>query len=104
MTTTRLCSVDDVPSGTAERFVVGQHPLCVVRLGEDWYVIGDICSHAEVSLSEGEVDPATRQIECWKHGSSFSLATGQPDSLPATRPVPTYRVRIDGDDVLVEIP
>jgi 3-phenylpropionate/trans-cinnamate dioxygenase ferredoxin subunit len=99
-----VCSVDDVAPGTAQRFVVGAHPLCVVRIGEDWYAIGDICSHAEVSLSEGEVDPVTRQIECWKHGSSFSLATGQPDSLPATKPVPTYRVRVDGDDVLVEVP
>jgi len=100
---TRVCSVADVAPGTAARFVVGRHPLCVVHLGEDWYVIGDTCSHAEVSLSEGEVDPATKQIECWKHGSSFSLATGHPDSLPATKPVPTYQVRIEGDDVLVEV-
>ncbi len=100
----RLCAVGDVPPGQPMRFDVGTHRICLVRLDDDFYAIGDTCSHAEVSLSEGEVDPATKQIECWKHGSSFSLATGQPDSLPATKPVPTYRVRVDGDDVLVEVP
>ena len=61
----------------------------------------DICSHAEVSLSEGEVDDG--EIECWLHGSRFDLRTGQPTGLPATEPVPVYPVKIDGDDVLVDV-
>ena len=44
-----------------------------------------------------------REIECWKHGSTFSLIDGKPQSLPATKPVPTYEVRVDGDDVMVVI-
>ncbi len=43
------------------------------------------------------------EIECWKHGSCFSLVSGDPNSLPATRPEPVYEVRVDGDDVLVDV-
>lgn len=103
--TERLCTLADLVPGAATRFVVEGQPICVVRFEDDRvYAIGDICSHANVSLSEGEVDPLTRHIECWKHGSSFSLETGQPDTLPATRPVPTYEVVVDGDDVKVVLP
>ena len=100
----RICSVGDVPSGEARQFVLGNLTLAVVRIDDDWYAVGDTCTHQKVSLSEGEVHPATREIECWKHGSCFSLETGAPNSLPATRPVPVYDIRIDDDDVLVVLP
>ena len=99
----RLCSVGDVSDGLTLRFDVGPHRICLVRLGDDFYAIGDTCSHADVSLSEGEVDAETKHIECWKHGSCFSLETGVPDVLPATKPVPVYRVSVEGDDVVVEV-
>jgi 3-phenylpropionate/trans-cinnamate dioxygenase ferredoxin subunit len=72
-------------------------------VADDFYAIGDRCSHADFSLAEGEVYPEEREIECWKHGSTFSLIDGKPQSLPATKPVPTYEVRVDGDDVMVVI-
>ena len=99
----RVCSVADVGAGAAGRFDVAGHRLCVVHLGDDWYVIGDECSHADFSLAEGEVWADECEIECPKHGSTFSLTTGQPQSLPATTPVPVFAVRVDGDDVMVEI-
>ena len=99
----RLCSVDEVQPNGTRRFVIGRHKIALVRIGDDFYAIGDTCSHADYSLSEGEVDPDTCQIECWKHGSSFSLKTGEPDTLPATKPVPTYDVMVEGDDVWVVI-
>ncbi|MGI8758724.1 MAG: non-heme iron oxygenase ferredoxin subunit [Acidimicrobiales bacterium] len=99
----RLCRVNEVDDAGARRFVVGDHKICLVRIGDDVYAIGDTCSHADYSLSEGEVDADTLQIECWKHGSCFSLKTGEPDTLPATKPVPTYEVQIDDDDVYVVI-
>jgi 3-phenylpropionate/trans-cinnamate dioxygenase ferredoxin subunit len=67
----------------------------------DYYAIGDVCSHGQVSLSEGEVDGVT--LECWLHGSTFDLRTGMPTGLPAIRPVPTYPVTYDGEQVLVDI-
>ena len=77
--------------------------VAVVRIGDDVYAIGDTCSHADFSLSEGEVFCDEREIECWKHGSMFSLETGEPRCLPATKPVPVYTVRLEGDDVMVEV-
>ena len=103
MTAQRVCAVADLASGTATKVVVDGRPVCLVRIDDDFYAIGDVCSHADVSLSEGEVDPGDRHIECWKHGSRFSLETGEPDTLPAVRPVPVYSVCVDGDDVLVEV-
>ena len=99
----RLCAIDDMEPGTARRFEVPGHHICLVRIGEDFYAIGDQCSHADFSLADGEVYPGEREIECWKHGSTFSLVDGKPQSLPATRPVPVYDVRREGDDVLVVI-
>jgi 3-phenylpropionate/trans-cinnamate dioxygenase ferredoxin component len=100
----RLCRVDDLAPGTARRFDVGRHRIALVRIGDDFYAVGDRCSHADFSLSEGEIWPDELEIECWKHGSTFSLKTGEPQSLPATRPVPVYDVRVEGDDVWLELP
>lgn len=101
----RVCATTDVATGTAARFDVDGHRLCVVHLTDaDWYVIGDRCSHADYSLAEGEVWVDECEIECPKHGSTFSLTSGEAQSLPATKPVPVYAVRIEGDDVIVEIP
>lgn len=99
----RVCSVADVPDGEARRFALGVVSVAVVRLGDSWYAIGDRCTHQDVSLSEGEVHADDRSLECPKHGSCFSLDTGAPSSLPATRPVPTFVVRIDDGDVYVEV-
>lgn len=103
MITERLCSVTDVPDGSVVRFELGTAAIAVAHIGDSWYAIGDRCSHQDVSLSEGELDPDACTLECPKHGSCFSLTTGTPSSLPATKPVPTYVVRIDDSDVYVEI-
>ena len=104
MSEERVCALADLAPGTARRFELGPHKVCVVRCGDDVFAIGDTCSHAEVSLSEGEVLCDLKEIECWKHGSTFGLVDGEPISLPATRPVPVYDVRVDGDDVVVVLP
>jgi 3-phenylpropionate/trans-cinnamate dioxygenase ferredoxin subunit len=101
MTFQRACAVTDVPEEGALRVMMSGRPVCVARSGGEVYAIHDVCSHAEVALSEGEVEDGT--VECWLHGSRFDLRTGKPTGLPATRPVPVYPVRVDGDDVLVAL-
>jgi 3-phenylpropionate/trans-cinnamate dioxygenase ferredoxin subunit len=101
--TEKLCALDDLKPLDPQRFDVGKHRVCVVRIDDDVYAIGDTCTHADVSLSEGEVDPDTKQIECWKHGSCFSLVTGHPDSLPAVKPVDVYVTSVRDGDVYLEI-
>jgi 3-phenylpropionate/trans-cinnamate dioxygenase ferredoxin component len=97
----RACAVADVADGGAIHVDVAGKPVAVVRSDGDVFAIHDVCSHAEVALSEGEIDGQT--IECWLHGSRFDLVTGRPTGLPATKPVPVYPVKIDGDDVLVDV-
>lgn len=99
-----LCRPDDVASGAAQRFDVDGHRIALVRIGDDFRAVADRCSHADFSLSEGEVWAETCAIECPKHGATFSLETGEPLSLPATRPIPVYEVRIVGDEVQVVLP
>ena len=97
----RACSLSDLPEEGALRVELGGTAVCVARSGGEVFAIGDRCSHADVSLSEGDVEDG--HIECWLHGSMFDLRTGQPTGLPATRPVPTYPVTVEGDDVLVQM-
>lgn len=98
----RVCGVTDLPDVGAVKVLAGDVPVAVVR-DEDGglHAVGDTCSHAEVSLSEGEVEG--RSLECWRHGSRFDLVTGRPTSLPAILPIPVYPVTVDGVDVLVDV-
>jgi 3-phenylpropionate/trans-cinnamate dioxygenase ferredoxin component len=99
-----VCRTDDVPEGEARRFEVQCHEIAVVNLGEEGFrALGDVCSHAQAYLHEGEVDPDMETIECPRHGSVFDLETGKPRSLPATLPVPAYAVKVEDDEVKVEI-
>jgi len=100
----RLCALDELLDGGARRFDVDKHRIAVVRIDDAVYAIGDRCTHQDISLSEGEVHVAECQLECWKHGSTFSLKTGRPDTLPATKPVPVFEVRVTGGDVFVKVP
>ncbi len=104
---TRICALSDVGPNSAIRVDVDGHRLAVVRIvadGDDAvYVIGDRCTHADVSLSEGDVIPEDRTIECWKHGALFSVTDGEPQCLPATKPTPTYAVTVVDGDVHVEL-
>jgi 3-phenylpropionate/trans-cinnamate dioxygenase ferredoxin subunit len=97
----RACALTDVEDGSAVRVVIDGLPVAIVRSEGEVYAIHDVCSHANVALSEGEIEDQT--IECWLHGSRFDLVTGRPTGLPATQPVPVYPVKIDGDDVLVAV-
>jgi len=96
-----LCALDEIASGSARRFDVGRHRIAVVRIDDAVYAIGDTCTHQNISLSEGEVDTEERSIECWKHGSEFSLETGEALTLPATKAEPVYDVRVDGGQIVV---
>ena len=97
----RVCALSEVAEGESLAVEIDGEPVAVVRTEGEVFAIRDVCSHAEVPLSEGDVDGYT--IECWMHGSCFDLRTGEPTNLPATEPVPVYPVKIEGDDVLVSI-
>ena len=101
MSLQRICALSELVQDEARRFDVEGVPMAVVLDSQgEVHAIGDTCTHGDISLSEGFVDDDA--LECWAHGSRFSLRTGQPLNLPAYEPVPVYVVQIDGDDVLVD--
>jgi 3-phenylpropionate/trans-cinnamate dioxygenase ferredoxin subunit len=98
---TRACTLSDLPEEGAIKVHLAGKDICVARSEGKVYAIYDTCSHADVSLSEGNVEDGT--VECWLHGSRFDLRTGAPIGLPATKPVPTYPVTVIGDEVFLKL-
>ena len=97
-----ICAASDVPKGSAIAVTVDDLPLAIVHCDDDnFYAVYDECSHAQIPLSEGELDGCT--LECWLHGSRFDLRTGQPTGLPATQPVPVYPVEVRDGDIYVSL-
>src|SRR3954470_24794200 len=97
----RACAVADLADESAVALDIDGVPVCLAKTEGEVFAVHDVCSHAEVPLSEGDIEDGT--VECWLHGSRFDLRSGRPIGLPATRPVPTYPVKIDGDDVWVAL-
>ena len=95
------CPLSQVPDMGAVGVEVAGVPVAIVRVDGEVFALHDVCSHEEVPLSEGEIYDHT--VECWLHGSCFDVRTGKPTEPPATKPVPIYPVKIEGDDVLVEL-
>jgi len=103
VTGVRVCGWGELDDRAARRVIVDGRPVALVRLGDRVHAIDDTCSHAEVSLAEGEVDAEECTLECWKHGSLFDLETGAALTLPALKPIAVHSVVVNGDDVLVEL-
>jgi 3-phenylpropionate/trans-cinnamate dioxygenase ferredoxin subunit len=97
----RACAVADLADESAISLEIDGATLCLAKSAGEIFALSDVCSHADIPLSEGEVADGT--VECWLHGSRFDLRTGRPTGLPANRPVPTYPVKIDGDDVYIAV-
>jgi len=95
------CSLDEIPEPGALGVELNGAPLVIVRAEGEVYALDEFCTHEDVSLADGEV--YDRTLECWLHGSCFDLRSGKPTSPPATKPLNTYPVRIDGNDVYVAV-
>ena len=96
----RACAVADVPTDEALGVTIGDVDVAVARDGDEFFALQDLCSHAAVALSEGEVEDCT--VECWLHGSRFDLRTGKPTGFPATEPVATFPVEVRDDGIYVD--
>lgn len=96
----RVCRAADLQPGMVTRVEADGTPVAVFNVDGSFYAIGDTCSHEESSLSEGYIEDDV--VECPKHGAAFHIPTGEPRSLPATRPVPRFQTVVDGDDLFLE--
>jgi 3-phenylpropionate/trans-cinnamate dioxygenase ferredoxin subunit len=97
----RVAPLADLPDGRGVRVDALGHRIALFRVGGQVFAIGDRCSHAEASLAEGDLFDGT--VECPRHGAEFDLATGEPASLPATRPVEVYRAEVSDGDVFLAL-
>jgi 3-phenylpropionate/trans-cinnamate dioxygenase ferredoxin subunit len=98
----RACAVDELPEAGAIQVIIDGDAYAIVRDEEGGiHALEDRCTHAEVALSEGEVEDCS--IECWLHGSRFDLTTGAPLELPAVTPVRVYAVTVEGGEVFVDL-
>jgi 3-phenylpropionate/trans-cinnamate dioxygenase ferredoxin subunit len=97
----RAASLNEFRDGEAIGAKVGDQEVAIARDGEEIFAVEDICSHAAVALSEGDVEGCT--VECWLHGSRFDLRTGKPTGLPATEPVATFPVEVRGTEIYVDV-
>ena len=102
MSAVKVGRLDDWSQGEARKVIVGDTAVAVVRIDDSIYAIGDVCTHANVSLSEGTVWEDDCALECPRHGSAFDLRTGTPNSLPATQPARVFEARVENGDVLIE--
>jgi len=102
MTRQLVCASADLVQDQATRVVVDGTPVAVVLdSAGDIHVIGDTCTHGDISLAEGFVEDGT--LECWAHGSKFSLESGKPLTLPAYEPVPVYVVELNDGNVYIDL-
>lgn len=101
MAGTRVLPAAELVENQAKRVMVDGVPIALVKdSAGDIHAIGDTCTHGEISLSEGFVEGET--LECWAHGSQFSLITGTPLNLPAYEPVPVFPVEVIDGDVYID--
>lgn len=99
MSAERVCTIDELETNKAFRVVLEKTAIVLVKDETGTvHAIGDTCTHGDISLAEGFVEEDG--IECWAHGSMFSLTTGKPLNLPAYEPVPVFVVNVDADGVI----
>jgi 3-phenylpropionate/trans-cinnamate dioxygenase ferredoxin component len=101
----KVAAVGDFPDTDTLKVELGGEPICVVRLADGSFrAVHDTCSHQEYPLHEGYIEEnGAPHIECALHGSSFNLDTGEPDSLPAVKPIPTYACKVTDGEVHVDV-
>ena len=97
----RVASLAELPPGSLKGVEIGETALCLANADGAVYAFQDNCSHRDFALHTGELDGT--KLECAWHGAQFDITTGRALRLPALKPIRTYDVRIDGDDILVAL-
>jgi 3-phenylpropionate/trans-cinnamate dioxygenase ferredoxin subunit len=96
-----IASLSEIPPGGRKSVIIDETPALLLRIGDDFYCIEDVCTHDGQPLTDGPV--ADCQITCPRHGARFDLRTGKPTRMPATEPVRTFAVEVRGEDVVVRV-
>jgi 3-phenylpropionate/trans-cinnamate dioxygenase ferredoxin subunit len=102
MALVKACKTEELKPGQAIRLNLTP-PIAVYRLNDGFYATDDTCTHAQSSLSAGDIDLADCTVECPYHAALFDIRTGHALALPASKPLKTYQVKVVGDEVFVEV-
>jgi 3-phenylpropionate/trans-cinnamate dioxygenase ferredoxin component len=95
----RVAAVSEIAPGGRLSILVDDVPSLLVRVGDEFYAVEDVCSHDGQPLTNGPVEGC--QITCPRHGARFDLRTGQPLCMPAVEPIATYEVQIRDGEIFV---
>lgn len=97
----KIGKVSEVGPGRVKVYEVGDRYVAVCNVSGDFYAVDDICTHDEGSLDQGDLDGY--EIECPRHMARFDVRTGEVKALPAVVPIDTFEVRVEGDDIAVDV-
>lgn len=97
----KVTKISDIPNGQMRMFEVNGKSITIANVGGEFYAFNDICTHAQCNLSDGGTLEG-KIIECPCHGSKFDIKTGEAKALPATEPIKTYKVKVEGENILVQ--
>lgn len=95
----RVAAVDEIPPGGRLSVMLDGRGVLLLRAGDDFYAIEDICSHDGQPLTDGPLKG--KEIQCPRHGARFDITTGRPLCMPAVEPIATFAVRVEGGQVLI---
>ena len=93
----RLVGTDELQQGERRSVFVDDIPALVIRLGDDYYVIEDVCSHDGQPLTDGPISDCA--IVCPRHGAKFDIKSGKALCMPATKGIRTFRTEVKDDAV-----
>jgi 3-phenylpropionate/trans-cinnamate dioxygenase ferredoxin subunit len=96
----KVATLDQVQPGQRKLVFVDDEPVALFNIDGQIFCLADLCTHDNGPLADGEL--FNHQIECPRHGARFDIRTGQALTLPATAPIPVYRVQIEGNDILID--
>ncbi|MGB9798478.1 MAG: non-heme iron oxygenase ferredoxin subunit [Thermanaerothrix sp.] len=97
----KVATRDEISVGERLFLEINNEPIVIINLAGTLFAVGDVCTHDEGPLGDGEIDGY--QIICPRHGARFDLRTGKALTLPAVVDIPVYPVRIEGNDVFIGI-
>ncbi len=101
MTWVKVADTDDIEEGHAKVVEAGGHRIALCNTGDGFYAVDDMCSHDRGPLDQGRL--IGHKIECPRHGAQFDVTNGKALTLPAVRPIRSYKTRVDGHDIEVEV-
>jgi 3-phenylpropionate/trans-cinnamate dioxygenase ferredoxin subunit len=97
----KIGKASEVPAGTAKVYEVDDRTIAVCNVDGDLFAVDDVCTHDEGSLDQGELEGY--EIECPRHGARFDVRSGEVKALPAVVPIDTFKVRVEGDDIEIDL-